>query len=135
MGPAARVMWIVWGSSAVSRERRRASRYRRTRKTTSGVGTWNTTGEVKPNPVMPAGKFTGTSKCEWFPGGFHVVCHDNGNGPMGAMHGLGIMAYNAEDKVYTYSGVDNSGMSTAAKGNVDGNNWVYTSEDKMGGKI
>ena len=83
---------------------------------------------------MPAGKFTGTSKCEWFPGGFHVVCHDNGNGPMGAMHGLGIMAYNAEDKVYTYSGVDNSGMSTAAKGNVDGNNWVFTSEDKMGGK-
>jgi threonine/homoserine/homoserine lactone efflux protein len=34
MGPVARVMWIVWGSSAVSRERRSASRYRRTRKTT-----------------------------------------------------------------------------------------------------
>jgi hypothetical protein len=99
------------------------------------VGTWNSTGEVKPNPFMPAGKMTGTSKCEWFPGGFHVVCRDTGKSPMGAMHGLGIMAYNAEDKVYTYAGIDNSGMSTAAKGNVDGNNWVYTSEDKMGGKI
>jgi len=98
------------------------------------VGTWNSTGEVKQNPFMPAGKFTGTSKCEWFPGGFHVVCHDNGKGPMGSMHGLGIMAYNAEDKVYTYMGADSSGMSVAAKGNVDGNNWVYTSEDKMGGK-
>ena len=98
------------------------------------VGTWNTTGEVKQNPFMPAGKMTGTSKCEWFPGGFHVVCHETGKGPMGGMHGLGIMAYNAEDKVYTYSGADSSGMSVAAKGNVDGNNWVYTSEDKMGGK-
>jgi len=98
------------------------------------VGSWNTTGEVKQNPFMPAGKMTGSTKCEWFPGGFHVVCHDTGKGPMGTMHGLGIMAYNTEDKVYTYSGADSSGMSTAAKGNVDGNNWVYTSEDKMGGK-
>ena len=98
------------------------------------VGTWSNSGEVKQNPFMPAGKFTGTSKCEWFPGGFHVVCHDTGKGPMGTMHGLGIMAYNTEDKVYTYAGADSSGMSVAAKGNVDGNNWVYTSEDKMGGK-
>ena len=98
------------------------------------VGTWNTAGEIKQNPFMPVGKFTGTTKCEWFPGGFHVVCRDNGKGPMGAMQGLGIMAYNAEDKVYTYMGADSSGMSTSAKGNVDGNNWVYTSEDKMGGK-
>ena len=98
------------------------------------VGTWTSTGEVKQNPFMPAGKMTGNSKCEWFPGGFHVVCHDTGKGPMGSMHGLGIMDYNGEDKVYTYMGADNSGMSTTAKGNVDGNNWVYTSEDKMGGK-
>jgi hypothetical protein len=98
------------------------------------VGSWNTTGEGKQNPFMPAGKMTGSTKCEWFPGGFHVVCRDTGKGPMGTMHGLGIMAYNTEDKVYTYSGADSSGMSTAAKGNVDGNNWVYTSEDKMGGK-
>ena len=98
------------------------------------VGTWSNSGEVKQNPFMPAGKMTGTSKCEWFPGGFHVVCHDTGKGPMGTMHGLGIMAYNVEDKVYTYAGADSSGMSVAAKGNVDGDNWVYTSEDKMGGK-
>jgi hypothetical protein len=98
------------------------------------VGSWTSTGEVKQNPFMPAGKMTSTTKCEWFPGGFHVVCHESGKGPMGSMHGLGIMAYNAEDKVYTYGGADSSGMSVAAKGNVDGNNWVYTSEDKMGGK-
>jgi hypothetical protein len=70
------------------------------------VGSWTTTGEVKQNPFMPAGKMTSTSKCEWFPGGFHVVCHENGKSPMGgAMHGLGVMGYNAEEKVYTYAGL------------------------------
>jgi hypothetical protein len=98
------------------------------------VGNWKSEGEIKQNPFMPAGKMTSTSKCEWFPGGFHVVCHDDGKAPMGAMHGLGILAYNPEEKVYTYAGIDNSGMSTAAKGNVEGSNWTYTSEDKMGGK-
>lgn len=99
------------------------------------VGNWKSEGEVKQNPFMPAGKMTSTSKCEWFPGGFHVVCHEEGKGPTGAMHGLGILAYNMEDKAYTYSGIDNSGFSAMAKGNVDGNTWTYTSEDKMGGKV
>ncbi len=38
------------------------------------VGTWSTTGDMKENPFgMPPGKFTMTSKCEWFPGGYQVV--------------------------------------------------------------
>ena len=98
------------------------------------TGNWKSEGEIKQNPFMPSGKFSSNDNCEWFPGGFHVVCHSTGKGPAGAMHGLGIMGYNAEEKVYTYAGIDNGGMSEAAKGHVDGNNWVYTSEDKMGGK-
>jgi hypothetical protein len=98
------------------------------------VGAWKSEGEIKQNPFMPAGKMTGTSKCEWFPGAFHVVCHDEGKGPTGPVHGLGILAYNTEDKAYTYSGIDSSGFSTMAKGSVDGNTWTYTSEEKMGGK-
>ena len=99
------------------------------------TGTWKSEGEIKQNPFMPAGKFSSNDNCEWFSGGFHVVCHSTGKSPTGSsMHGLGIQAYNAEEKVYTYAGIDNSGMSVAAKGHVDGNNWTYTSEDKMGGK-
>jgi Protein of unknown function (DUF1579) len=99
------------------------------------VGTWTSEGEMKENPFgMPAGKFSGTDKCEWFTGGFHVVCHSTGKGPMGAMHGLGILAYNTEEKVYTYYGIDNMGFAEQSKGKVDGNNWVYTAEGKMGGK-
>lgn len=99
------------------------------------VGTWKSEGEMKQNPFgMPTGKYTSTDKCEWFTGGFHVVCHSTGKGPMGAMHGLGILAYNREEKVYTYYGIDNTGFAEASKGKVDGNNWVYTADEKMGGK-
>jgi hypothetical protein len=99
------------------------------------VGTWMSEGDMKENPFeMPAGKFTSTDKCEWFSGGYQVVCHTSGKSPMGSMHGLGILAYKAEDKVYTYYGIDNMGMGGESKGNVDGNNWVYTADEKMGGK-
>lgn len=99
------------------------------------VGTWKSEGELKENPFgMPAGKYASTGKCEWFPGGFHVVCHDNGKGPAGATHGMGILAYNSVQKVYTYYGIDNMGFAEESKGNVEGNTWTYTSEEKMGDK-
>lgn len=97
------------------------------------VGTWTSEGDMKENPMgMPAGKFTSTDKCEWFSGGYSVVCHSTGKGPTGAVHGLGILGYNGEDKVYTYYGVDNMGYGGLSKGNVDGNKWVYTADEKMG---
>jgi hypothetical protein len=99
------------------------------------VGTWKSDGELKENPFgMPAGKYTSMDKCEWFQGGFQVVCHTNGTGPMGAMHGMGVLSYNPMKKVYTYYGIDSSGMAEESTGHVDGNMWVYTSDENMGGK-
>ena len=100
------------------------------------VGTWNDRGGDEGEPVRNAGRQDDLDgQCEWFPGGFHVVCSSTGTGPMGSMQGLGIMAYNSEDKVYTYSGIDSTGFTESSKGKVDGNKWVYTSDEKMGGKI
>jgi hypothetical protein len=99
------------------------------------VGNWKSEGELKENPFgMPPGKYTSSDKCEWFQGGFQVVCHTNGKGPSGAMHGMGIIAYNPMDKVYTYYGIDNMGFAEQSKGNVQGDTWTYTSEMKMGDK-
>lgn len=99
------------------------------------VGTWKTEGDMKENAFgMPPGKFTSTDKCEWFTGGWQVVCHTTGKSSMGAMHGIGILSYNNEDKVYTYYGIDNMGMAEQSKGKVDGDNWVYTADEKVGGK-
>ncbi|HKF43397.1 MAG TPA: DUF1579 family protein [Thermoanaerobaculia bacterium] len=99
------------------------------------VGNWTSEGDMKENPFgMPPGKFTGSDKCEWFQGGYQVVCHSTGKGPMGPMHSLGIIAYNANDKMYTYYGIDSMGMAEESKGNVSGDTWTYTADEKMGGK-
>lgn len=79
------------------------------------AGTWKSEADMKANPFGPAGKMTGTDTCEWFAGGFHVVCRSTGKGPMGPLKGLGIIGYNAEEKVYTYYGIDNMGMGSLSK--------------------
>ena len=101
------------------------------------TGKWTTESEIKANPFMPAGKYTSQDDCGLFTGGFAVICHSEGNGPLGPMKSVGIMGYSSEDKVYTYYGVDNSGMvpSTVSKGSVTGDTWVYSDESKMGGKL
>ncbi len=87
--------------------------------------------------MMPAGKFTGTDRCEWFEGKFAVVCHSEGDGPMGPTKGMGIMSYSADAKAYTYYGTDSSGMAmtTVPKGKIDGKTWVYDDESMMGGTM
>jgi hypothetical protein len=100
------------------------------------VGTWTSTGEIKPSPFGPGGKMTSNDTCEWFQGGFAVVCRSQGTTPMGPMKSLAILGYNAEEKVYTYYGVDNSPMNMASvpKGTVEGDTWTYNDESMMGGK-
>ena len=100
------------------------------------VGTWNGTGEMKPGPFGPGGKIASTDRCEWFEGGFAVVCRSEGKGPTGPMKGIGILGYSTEEKVYTYYGIDNSGMlmTAAARGTVQGDTWTYTDESMFGGQ-
>ena len=101
------------------------------------VGKWTSEGDMKPSPAGPGGKFSSTDNCTWYEGGFAVVCNSTGKGPMGPTKGLGILGYSAEDKAYTYYGVDNTGMimGTVPKGTIDGDTWTYDDESKMGGKM
>jgi hypothetical protein len=100
------------------------------------VGKWTTEGEMKPGPMGPGGKMTSTDNCEWFEGHFAVVCNSDGKNPMGPTKGIGILGYSAEEKVYTYYGVDNSIMTMASvpRGTRQGDTWTYNDEGMMGGK-
>jgi hypothetical protein len=100
------------------------------------VGTWTTEGEMKAGPMGPGGKVTSTDRCEWFEGRFAVVCHSTGKTPMGPSKSIGILAYSAEEKVYTYYGVDNSNMvmTSVPRGSVQDGTWTYTDESVMGGQ-
>jgi hypothetical protein len=100
------------------------------------VGEWKTEGEMRPGDMGPGGKVTATDKCEWFEGGFSVICHSKGTSPMGPTKSVGILGYSSEDKVYTYYAVDNSNMtmSTVPHGMRQGDTWNYTDESMVGGK-
>ena len=100
------------------------------------VGRWKAEGEIKAGPMGPGGKFTGNDTCEWFEGRFSVICRSDGQGPTGPSKSIGILGYSPEEKVYTYYGVDNSGMtmSSVPKGTVQGKTWTYTDESTMGGQ-
>lgn len=54
---------------------------------------------------------------------------------MGPVNGLGVLGSSAQDKVYTYSGVDSGGWSGPATGAVAGDAWTYTSDERMGSKV
>jgi Protein of unknown function (DUF1579) len=100
------------------------------------VGNWTSEGEMKPGPMGPGGKMTSTDTCEWFEGGFSVVCRSTGKTPLGPSKSIGILGYSTEEKVYTYYGIDNSPMTMASvpKGTVKGDTWTYNDEGLMGGK-
>lgn len=98
------------------------------------VGVWSGEGDMKPGPFGPGGKTTWSSKCEWFEGKYAVVCHSEGNGPMGPSKGLGIATYDPAEKKYTYYGLDSIGFAFYSKGTVSGKTWDYTSDFTMGGK-
>lgn len=100
------------------------------------VGYWTFEGELQPNPIMPGGAIAATQTCDWFEGGFAVVCRGEGSAPVGPTTELAILSYSTEEQAYTYYGIDNTGMvlTDVPLGTVDGDTWTYVSEMKMGGQ-
>jgi hypothetical protein len=98
------------------------------------VGRWTIEGTMQPGPMGPGGPMTGTDTCEWFAGGFHIVCKSDGRGPAGEMHGLNLLGYSSERKRYTYYGIDNSGWGDGATGELVGDTWNWESEATYGGQ-
>jgi Protein of unknown function (DUF1579) len=98
------------------------------------AGTWKTEGEMKPGPMGPGGKFTGTDHNEWMTGGFFLLSHGSGTSSTGNESTLGIFGYDPNEKVYTFHEFSSTGETVHAKGTVAGDTWTWTNEDKMGGK-
>lgn len=98
------------------------------------VGKWTGTGEMKAGPWGPGGKSTWSETCEWFEGGFSVVCHMDGTMPTGKVKSLSILGYNASEKHYLYLGTNSAGETEAWKGTLQGKTWNWTGEAKMDGK-
>jgi hypothetical protein len=98
------------------------------------AGRWTSESELKPGPLGPGGKMTGTDKCQWFAGGFQLVCRSEGNGAMGPMTSMGIMSYNVADKAYSYYGIDSMGTAEISTGSKKGNTWSFSANSTVNGQ-
>jgi Protein of unknown function (DUF1579) len=99
------------------------------------AGKWKGEGTMQPGPFGPGGTFKSEDDCTWFEGGWQLVCRGTSEGSMGKTKSEGILSWNPEEKAYKYMGFDSMGMTAAATGQVSGNTWTYTGEDKKGGKL
>ncbi len=96
------------------------------------VGNWTFEGEMKPGPMGPGGKMTGTDRIDWVPGNFFIQRLYEGKSPIGEMQGLEILGYDAAKKVYTFNSFDNMGMRGSGTLTVKGNTWTSTGTATMG---
>jgi hypothetical protein len=96
---------------------------------------WKLTGDMKPGPMGPGGKFNGAERNEWMPGGFFLVSHTQGTSAMGKYTGLAVYGYDAQKKVYTYDEFNSDGENVHATGSFDGKVWTWSSDLNMGGNV
>ena len=76
-----------------------------------------------------------TQTCEWFTGGFSLVCHSETTGSAGNLKTLTVLNYNSEEKIYTFYELNSMGLNNLANGSVEGDTWTFNAESKMGGKL
>jgi len=96
------------------------------------AGTWRFEGEQKEGPMGPAGKISSTDTCEWFEGGFALLCRSQGMNPMGPTNAIAISSYDPAQKAYTYYGVEAGMPPFMATGQREGKVWRYRTESQMG---
>jgi hypothetical protein len=56
-------------------------------------------------------RFTRTETCEWFSGGFHLICRSDAAGAGGAVKGQSIIGYDPEGKIYTFYFISSTGTA------------------------
>lgn len=95
------------------------------------AGAWSTEGEIKPGPMGPGGKFTGTNHVEWMDGGFFLVTRSEFDGAMGKGAETAYMGYDVDDRTYTYDSFNTLGEADHARGSLDGDTWTWRSETRM----
>jgi uncharacterized protein DUF1579 len=93
------------------------------------LGTWRGEGETKGGPFGPAGKLSSTMTCDWFAGGFHLVCRGEERGPTGKRTFLNIKVYDEKAKAYTEYGISSVGESEySTGGSIVGNKRTFVKD-------
>jgi hypothetical protein len=98
------------------------------------AGRWTSQSDTRPSPFGPAARITGNESCEWFAGGFQLICHSETKSAMGERKGMAVWSFDPAEKAYTYYGFDSSGMAFVTRGTTEAGVWTWLNEMKMGDK-
>jgi len=97
------------------------------------AGTWTFTGTAHPSPMGPGGELSGTDTCEWFAGGFQLVCRGEATSPRGDAKTASVWTWDLMQGAYTFYGYSSLGDSFYVPGSVDGKVWTWQGTLPMGG--
>jgi hypothetical protein len=96
------------------------------------VGKWNCEDAAK---AKPATKLAGRMECQWYTGGFFVVCRSHSTTPTATESDIVyVTGYNPEEKAYTMYRYGSTGDASLRKGSRDGTTWTYSWDRTPGGK-
>jgi hypothetical protein len=99
------------------------------------AGRWTTEGDRKPSPTGPGDKLSGSETCDWFQGGFHLICRSEGTASTGGTaKGEFIISYDPAEKAYRYYQITSKGDAYLIRGSVEGKVWTWTGELTRDGK-
>lgn len=91
------------------------------------LGTWNIEGDVHATLVSPAGKFTGTERVEWLPGGRFMELSRDARGPSGPVRHRLVFGYDVVAKAHTAKWFDLTGSGAASITiAITGTTWNYS---------
>jgi hypothetical protein len=99
------------------------------------VGAWTSAGKIKPGPTGEGGATTGRDSCGWMPGKFFVGCMIMSDGPMGRIQTEGIMGWDADKKLYSWTSFDSKGRNETSTGKFEDGTWTWSGQTKMGDKL
>lgn len=125
---------IVLGASAVIAQQPAPKPGAEHKRIAYFAGQWSYQGEAKAGPLGPGGKITSTETCEWYAGGFQLVCRAKITGPRGKGTSESIMSYDLARKTYTLYAFSSHGDSFFVRGQVDGKVWTWADDMIIEGK-
>jgi hypothetical protein len=96
------------------------------------AGDWSLSGTAKVSPNSPSAPYRSTQHGEFVGSGFLEI-HSVSHGPLGDVHGVRMMEYNAADQVFTMNMYNSLGEHQLGTCKPDGAIWVWDFAEKMNG--
>ena len=99
------------------------------------TGHWTAEGTYTAGPPgSPSTKWSETTDAKWMDGKYFLIEHsDMDLGPMGKGKEMAVFGYDSANKVYTYTAFDSMGEAEKSTGTVNGDTWVWNSDEHMNG--